>query len=104
MSVLMVYPMILLMCSVHFPPLGYCQKTACFQSSVVGSSTSGRRLEPSVQSRLLFDISGQRSRAGKPAASTRVGKMSTNSTRAGVLRPASVAPGRLSSRGAWVAT
>ena len=96
--------MIFEMCSVQCPPLGYCQNTACFQSSVVGDSTSGRRLEPSVQSRLLFDISGQSSRAGKPAASTRVGKMSTNSTRAGVRRPGSVDPGRLRSRGAWVAT
>ena len=77
-----------------------CQNTADFHSAVEGSSINGIRLVPfeilipafvswmmmiiaqtSVQRRVVFDSSGQ-SCIGSPssAASTTVGKMSTNST------------------------
>ena len=64
----------------NYPSLGYCQNTDDFHSDDSGSSRRGNKLEPSVQSRDAFDISGQTSRDWNPVASTRVGKMSTNST------------------------
>ena len=44
-------------------------------------STSLRRLIPSRHTETFLEFSGHFSRLGRPAASTRVGKMSTNSTR-----------------------
>ena len=81
-------------------PLGCCQKTTSFHSDsdwsgqilkfrqeergdlyLPGLWTILRRLIPSLQTETFLEFSGHFSRPGSPAASTRVGKMSTNSTR-----------------------
>ena len=87
--------------------LGYCQNTEDFHWANSGSSRRGIRLAPSVQSTEVLDIMGQMSRGWNPVASTRVGKMSTNSTSLLVLKlelDASEACGMAKMRGAWLAT